>query len=152
MPVMHFLPALDAPALCDAQGPYYASLEASRVTCRACLKHMQPRVSERAFMQAIRRVAVREGWKAYHTYTSKRSEPGFPDLVLIKPPVVLFSEVKRHGAQPTLDQQRWLEALQCCTQVETYLWFPEDMAAITARLQGERPRPGEPARPGPDGT
>jgi hypothetical protein len=139
MPLMHWLPSLNAPPLCDAEGPFYASLNASSVTCPRCLQQMQPRVSEKAVMAAIRRVARREGWRTYHTHNSKRSEPGFPDLVLVKPPVVLFTEVKRAGEQPTLEQQRWLEALQRCTQVETYVWYPDDMGTIVARLQGDTP-------------
>ena len=39
-------------------------------------------VTEKAFQTAVVELAELCGWKVYHTYDSRRSAPGFPDLVL----------------------------------------------------------------------
>ena len=37
------------------------------------------------------------GWLVFHTRDSRRSEPGFPDIVAVKAPWVVFSELKASG-------------------------------------------------------
>ena len=34
------------------------------------------------------------GWTVYHTHDSRRSEPGFPDLVLARETLLMFVELK----------------------------------------------------------
>ena len=34
------------------------------------------------------------GWRVYHTHDSRRSAAGFPDLVLVRPPRVVFAEAE----------------------------------------------------------
>jgi hypothetical protein len=47
---------------------------------------------------------------------------GWPDLVLCKPPRLIFAELKREGEEPTADQIAWLDAFAAIEVVETYLW------------------------------
>src|SRR5262245_42571902 len=42
-------------------------------------------ISERAFLQAIRREALAHDWLFYHTFDSRKSDPGFCDCVIAKP-------------------------------------------------------------------
>src|SRR5262245_22848890 len=94
-------------------------------------------MSERAFMQAVRREALAHGWLFYHTFDSRRSAPGFVDCVLAKAgrPIIL-SELKTATGVVTIEQQRWHDTVAQASGVECYLWRPDDMAAIVATLRG----------------
>lgn len=89
-----------------------------------------PCVSEKAFMQAVLRLARAHQWLAYHPFDSRRSLPGYPDLTLIRNGRCLWSELKVDGASPTLQQWHWLEALRQVTHTETHLWTPDDWPLI----------------------
>jgi hypothetical protein len=96
-----------------------------------------PTVSERAFMQAVRREALAGGWLFYHTFDSRRSAPGFCDVVCAKPGRPLWCwELKTTDGLVSLAQQRWLEVLQQVTGVEAGVVRPEDMPALVERLRG----------------
>jgi hypothetical protein len=79
-------------------------------------------------MATVRDAARVTGWLAYHTYRSKRSPSGFPDLVLVRERV-LFVELKGERTRVTREQQQWLEALRAAG-AETYLWRPDDWDEI----------------------
>lgn len=70
-------------------------------------------------VQVIRH-ARRLGYRAYHTYDSRRSEGGFPDLVLVKPPRVVFIELKVGRKQLTDRQQAWMADLERCDEVDAF--------------------------------
>jgi hypothetical protein len=90
--------------------------------------------SERSFQQQVTDAARALGWKAYHAWSSKHSAAGFPDLVLVKRPRVVFAELKRDGEDPTPDQQVWLDELAACG-LETYCWHPAEWPAIRLILE-----------------
>lgn len=93
-----------------------------------------PAVSEKAFMGAILKIAAAHGWEAFHCHDSRKSAgPGFPDLVLARPPYALFAELKV-DTPLTLQQEHWLDVLRLVTTSEVYLWKPEHMPQIIARL------------------
>jgi hypothetical protein len=73
------------------------------------------------------------GWMYYHTYSSLRSNEGFPDLVCTRPPEILYAELKSEKGLLTPEQYEWLAALQACNQ-EAYLWRPSDREEIEGRL------------------
>ena len=91
-------------------------------------------MTEKQFMEAVLDAARTFGWMAYHTFDSRRSTGGFPDLVMVKPPRVLFVECKAAKGCVTADQEEWLAALAGCEWPETYLWRPDDMSSILALL------------------
>lgn len=78
----------------------------------------------------------------YHTYSSKRSVPGFPDLVLVHPETgrTIFAELKKNKEYPTPEQRRWLEALSKNPHLEVYVWKPKDLATIREILGGNDSR------------
>ena len=77
------------------------------------------------------------GWKHYFTWRSKHSPAGFPDLVLVRPPRVIFAELKRDDGTVSTSQAEWLAALAACPTVESYVWRPRDWDVITRILGGE---------------
>jgi VRR-NUC domain-containing protein len=101
-----------------------------------------PAISERAFQQAVLRVAKDCGWAGYFTKDSRRSPSGFPDLVLVRPPTAtqpgtaLFWELKRADGIVTLQQAHWLRLLGQVTQVEAGVWRPEAWSTLVERLRG----------------
>lgn len=82
-------------------------------------------MNEAAFQSLIVELARLMGWThIYHTHDSRRSASGFPDLVLIRGPRILFIEIKSETGRVSADQESWLEALRA-TCAEVYLWKPE---------------------------
>lgn len=96
--------------------------------------------TEAAFQQQVEQLAAFYGWTLrYHTFDSRRSARGWPDLVLCRPPEVLFVELKGERTRVTPDQQQWLAALTACG-LETHLWRPSDFDDLHARLARGRDR------------
>jgi len=93
------------------------------VTCR-----------ERDFQQQILDLAGLYGWALkYHTHDSRHSAKGWPDLVLCRPPEILFVEIKTEKGKISPAQSAWLEALRACG-LEALLWRPSDWDGLHARL------------------
>lgn len=93
-----------------------------------------PRITERDFLATVRSFAELLGWTCYHTWQSIHSPAGFPDLVLVRPPRIIFAELKVGKRHPTPAQERWLNLLRECPGVEAYLWRPEDWEEIQMLL------------------
>ena len=93
-----------------------------------------PPQSEKAFQRQIIDLARWLHWAHYHTWRSDRSPSGFPDLVLVRPPRILFVEVKREEGKVTPAQLHWLQVLGACRGVEVATWRPSDWALIEATL------------------
>lgn len=85
-------------------------------------------MSEDALLAQIKRLALDLGWLVYHTHDSRRSEAGFPDLVLVntKQRRALFRELKRMRGRVSPDQRIWLDALQLVGQ-DAAIWRPDDL-------------------------
>jgi hypothetical protein len=92
-------------------------------------------VSERAFQQQVVELARLLGWTAYHPWVSLHSAAGFPDLVLVRPPRLVFAELKSERGRVTAAQQRWLDLLGQVPGVEARLWRPGDWDEIVATLR-----------------
>lgn len=65
------------------------------------------------------------GLLAYHTHDARRSQPGFPDLVIVGPGGVLFRELKAAKGRCTPVQLVWLDALDAAG-ADASVWFPGD--------------------------
>lgn len=83
---------------------------------------------EAAVQETIVDLATTLRWRSYHTYDSRRSAGGYPDLTLVRDRVV-FAELKRAGEQPKPDQVEWLDAL-AGGGAEVYLWRLSDFEEI----------------------
>lgn len=93
-------------------------------------------MSEDALLAQVRRLALDLGWLVYHTHDSRRSEAGFPDLVLVnaKQGRTLFRELKRMRGRVSPDQRIWIDALQLVGQ-DAAIWRPDDL--LEERIMAE---------------
>lgn len=92
-------------------------------------------LSERDFQRQVLDLAGILGWTAYHPMLSKWSERGWPDLAMVRPPRLVFAELKSEHGRPTPHQERWLALLGACTGVEVFLWRPSDLGRIAEVLR-----------------
>ncbi len=88
-------------------------------------------MSEEELQVSVLELARWRGWLCYHTYDSRRSEPGFPDLVMVRAGKAVYAELKSDTGPITKDQKRWRERLERHVEfagpyVEYYLWRPDD--------------------------
>ncbi len=88
---------------------------------------------EAAFQSQVVKLAKLNGFLVYHTHDSRRSAPGFPDLVMVRDGRLIFAELKANGGWVSYDQQTWLDALHD-TQAETYVWMPKNWDAVERTL------------------
>jgi hypothetical protein len=96
-----------------------------------------PPMLEKDLQDGVVKLARMLGYLAYHTYDSRRSAAGFPDLVLVheRSGSLLFAELKRDGQHPTVAQQRWLRVL--AIRGVAFVWRPADLrdGSIARALQ-----------------
>jgi hypothetical protein len=116
-------------------------------------------IAEDALQEQVLHIAELYGWLAYHTHDSRRSQPGFPDLVLIRSPELIFAELKSERGRVRPDQAKWLAHLTGLTvevenvlahltavggnsslAIDSYVWRPSDFDDIVARLSRSRAR------------
>lgn len=95
-------------------------------------------VSEKRFQEQVIQLANLSGWLCYHTHDSRRSAPGFPDLVLVRPPEIIFAELKTEEGRVRPEQRAWLEALGACPGVEVRVWRPAAWREIAEVLNPTR--------------
>ena len=85
------------------------------------------RIAEKDFQRQVLELARIYGWHAYHPALSKWSERGWPDLAMVRPPRLVFAELKSETGKVTEHQERWLALLGACPGVEVFLWRPSDL-------------------------
>lgn len=90
--------------------------------------------TEQQFQRAVIEYAQILRWLCYHSWTSIHSSKGFPDLVLCRPPQLIYVELKSEKGRVSTDQRTWLDSLIACG-CEAYLWRPSDWPEIEVRLK-----------------
>ena len=104
-------------------------------------------ITEAQWQHQVQTIATAHDWRWYHapdnrpvTARSGRRyvqaiRGGFPDLVLVRGPRLLFVELKREGPRGVVtdDQQQWLDDLARAS-AEVYVWRPSDLPEVTAVL------------------
>jgi hypothetical protein len=82
-------------------------------------------VTEEQLLDSVTELAQWLRLLTYHTRDSRRSAPGFPDLVLAGRRGVIFAELKSRSGQLSSHQHGWKWTLQAAGQ-EWRLWRPAD--------------------------
>lgn len=95
-------------------------------------------MSEKQWQAQVIDAARLLGWHAYHTHDSRRSEPGWPDLALVRDRLVM-AELKTDTGRVSAAQQRWLDMLEAAG-VEVHVWRPRDIDQVITTLQHARRR------------
>lgn len=99
-------------------------------------------VSERNLQDAVIEIAKLLGWRVHHQRPGRTMEgwrsaiqghPGFPDLVLLRPPRLIFAELKSKRGRVDFEQATWLNGLDVVRGVEQYVWRPADLQ--TGRIE-----------------
>ena len=83
--------------------------------------------TEAEFQTQVLDAADELGWEYYHTGDSRRSQPGFPDLTLVKDGKVIFAELKREKKSfLRKDQMKWLLDLHAAAgpNLMAAMWRP----------------------------
>ena len=102
-------------------------------------------ISERDFQDQIIELAHIYDWTVAHFRPAMKQDgswrtavaadgTGFPDLVLVRPPRLIFAEVKSEKGKVTSEQSSWLRNLAEAKQ-DVYLWRPSDWEGIVEVLK-----------------
>jgi hypothetical protein len=96
---------------------------------------------ESAFQQQVVDIATRLGYKHFHVHNSRRSDPGWPDIVFAHDGKcrLVFVEFKIEGGKVTPEQTAWHDTLAKC-DMEIYLVYPRHLDEIIEILMlNEKP-------------
>ena len=91
-------------------------------------------VTEAQWQQTVVEAAELFGWWVFHDHDSRRNQAGFPDLVLIRPPRLLFVELKRETGRISTAQAEVLGMLAECPGVEERVARPSDWSSLVEWL------------------
>ncbi len=101
------------------------------------MKIIETTIKEKDLREQVRDLCKVYGYKFWFCWTSIHSPRGMPDLILCRPPRVIFAELKTAKGIVSPPQQEWLDLLGQCPGVEVYLWRPGDLEGIANILGKE---------------
>jgi hypothetical protein len=93
-------------------------------------------MSEKDWQEQVIELAHTLGYVTYHTYDSRRCEPGLPDLFLLRmaPPRFVVIELKTTRGRITKEQRIWLNGLRAAG-VEAYIFRPHQWNELVEELK-----------------
>ena len=93
-------------------------------------QYVVPEPSEKQFMETVIEYAMYKKWLPYHVFDSRRSTPGFPDLIMLRAGRLVVAELKVKKRKPTKAQEVWLAEFALCHGAEVFVWYPSDWDEI----------------------
>lgn len=103
-------------------------------------------ITEKVWTQQVVDMGRTFGWKIHHSlvgfgFSGKpitlQGHKGLPDLLMVKPPRVVFMELKRQAVRElTPEQEEWIALLKKCPSVEVYIFRPGDVVQVAGVLSG----------------
>lgn len=109
----------------------------STITSAEYVKIVDRSLTERQWQDKVVGTAKALGWICYHTHDSRRSERGFPDLILIRGNALVAIELKTMKGRVRPEQVLWLEAFAGVSRVSSMLARPSDWDEIERVLRDE---------------
>lgn len=95
---------------------------------------------EGLLLARVRRCALDNGFLFYHTYSSRRSDPGYLDCTLTKPGHPLYIwELKTRTGKLTREQETWIAFLRQATCIEAACYRPAELPLMQALLTRRTP-------------
>jgi len=91
-------------------------------------------MSEERLLDTFRQAARLGGWRTYHTRDSRKSEQGFPDLILVRDRECIAAELKTERGRVTDAQRDSLACLDRVPGVEVHVVRPNMLDAFLERL------------------
>lgn len=91
-------------------------------------------MTEAELQRLVAEACDRLGLLHYHTHDSRRSEPGFPDSVIVGPGGILFRELKSRDGKLSPEQRRWGSRIERAGG-NWAVWRPVDWSAATITRQ-----------------
>lgn len=96
-------------------------------------------ISHKAFLQQVVELARFAGYELiYHTWDSRNSPAGYPDLMLLKDRILIVAELKIPPDNLSPEQYFWLLEFSDVPGVDVYVWWPEDWAEIKQVIYDRR--------------
>lgn len=93
-------------------------------------------MTEAQLQSIVIELAMLRRWRIHHSrpairQSGKWSTPitghkGLPDLILLRPPRLLFVELKTEKGSLSPGQIQWAAGLQAVEGIESYVWRPSD--------------------------
>lgn len=84
------------------------------------------KITHKDLQQNVATLAKHKGWRVQFWWRSFHSGKGFLDLVLARPPRLIFAEIKIPPDKLSKEQQEWYEIWGKYKNIERYVWLPED--------------------------
>jgi hypothetical protein len=92
-------------------------------------------VNEAELQALIVEVAELNGWLVFHDNDPRRNVAGWPDLVCVKPPRVLFLELKSAIGHIRPEQEVWMGALSKCDTIASGIVRPNQVDQVLDYLK-----------------
>jgi VRR-NUC domain len=111
---------------------------------------LNPKPDEQSFEVCVAEVARLAGWRCVHFRAARTKHgwrvptaydgQGWPDLTLVRPPRLVFVELKSQTGKLSDSQRDWLDVLRLLPNAEVHVWRPADWDALVETLTGTAPR------------
>ena len=99
-------------------------------------KTTRPENTEKAWLAQVRYLAKTLGWQFWHPWLTIYSARGWPDVALVRPPRLIFAELKTEKGKVSPEQQEWLDLLRSVGgNVEVYVWRASDFDEVVRILR-----------------
>ena len=89
-------------------------------------------MNEKQFQANVVELCKYLGYLVYHTFDSRKSEPGWPDLVIVGRNRIIYREIKTENGVVTDAQLKWGGAILAAGG-DWGVWRPEDMDNLTIK-------------------
>ncbi len=95
---------------------------------------LDSKMTEKEWLSQVLQLARANNWLCYHTRDARRSDPGFPDLVMVRDGRLIFAELKTEKGRMSKAQINWAWELRQVAGLHVQVWRPSDWPQVEAAL------------------